>query len=395
LTRRRAIITVLDGAGVGALPDAAAYGDSGANTLLHVISAEGPLRLPNLQRLGLDEILSLSTDPSLFTSHLLLSEAGYYGRMASRAAGKDTTSGHWELAGLVLKKPFPVYPQGFPPEIISAFEKAIGRPVLGNIPASGTEIIKELGEQHLQTGRPIVYTSADSVFQIAAHEEIVPPEELYRWCKAAREILQGEHAVGRVIARPFIGSPGAFKRTARRKDFSLSPPGETLLDRASAAGYPVAVIGKVADIFNHRGVNLHRPGGDNEATAAALFALLEELPEGLIWATFGDFDTLYGHRNDSRGFAAALERFDRHLGKILGLLRPEDLIFITADHGCDPTYPGTDHTREYVPLIAWSPSLRQSVAVGTRSSFADLGASAAAWLRLSPLAQGLSFLQPE
>ena len=238
MVRRRAIIIVLDGVGVGALPDAAAFGDAGANTLLHVLSAEGPLRLPNLQRLGLSEILSLSTDFSFFASPPLLSEAGYYGRMASRAAGKDTTSGHWEMAGVVLKKPFPVYPHGFPPEIISAFEKAIGRPVLGNIPASGTEIIKELGERHLQTGWPIVYTSADSVFQIAAHEEIVPPEELYRWCKAAREILQGEHAVGRVIARPFIGRPGDFKRTTRRKDFSLSPPGETLLDRAAAAGYP-------------------------------------------------------------------------------------------------------------------------------------------------------------
>lgn len=395
LPRRRAVIAVLDGAGVGALPDADAYGDSGANTLLHVISAEGPLELPNLQRLGLKNILSLSTGSPLSSRPSPLHAAGYYGRMASRAAGKDTTSGHWELAGMVLKKPFPVYPQGFPPQIISAFENAIGRPVLGNIPASGTEIIKDLGELHLQTGRPIVYTSADSVFQIAAHEELVSPEELYSWCAAAREILQGEHAVGRVIARPFTGDPGAFRRTARRKDFSLSPPGATLLDRAAAAGYQVAVIGKVADIFNHRGVTVHRPGGDNETTAAALLGLLEELPGGLLWATFGDFDTLYGHRNDSRGFAAALERFDRHLGKILGLLCPEDFLFITADHGCDPTYPGTDHTREHVPLIAWSPSLRESLALGTRSSFADLGASAAAWLRLPPLEHGLSFLQPE
>jgi phosphopentomutase len=395
LTRRRAVIAVLDGAGVGALPDAAVYGDTGANTLLHVISAEGPLALPNLRRLGLEEILSLSTGSPPSSRPAPLLRAGYYGRMASRAAGKDTTSGHWELAGVVLKKPFPVYPQGFPPEIISAFEKAIGRPVLGNIPASGTEIIKDLGERHLQSGRPIVYTSADSVFQIAAHEALVPPEELYRWCAAAREILQGEHAVGRVIARPFTGEPGAFQRTARRKDISLSPPGTTLLDQSAAAGYPVAVIGKVADIFNHRGVTVHRPGGDNEATAADLLSLLKELPRGLIWATFGDFDTLYGHRNDSRGFAASLERFDKHLGTILGLLRPEDFLFIAADHGCDPTYPGTDHTREYVPLIAWSPSLRQSRDLGTRSSFADLGASAAGWLQLPPLENGISFLQPE
>ncbi len=394
MVRRRAIIIVLDGVGVGALPDAAAFGDAGANTLLHVIDAAGPLHLPNLQRLGLDEIMALSTGSSPSASPVLRPGAGYYGRMASQAAGKDTTSGHWEMAGLVLKRPFPVYPNGFPREIIEAFEKAIGRPVLGNVAASGTEIIKELGERHLQTGWPIVYTSADSVFQIAAHEDIVPPEELYRWCQAAREILQGEHAVGRVIARPFIGRPGDFKRTTRRKDFSLSPPGETLLDRAAAGGYTVAAIGKVADIFNHRGVTLHRPGGDNEAVAAALLGLLEELPEGLIWGTFGDFDTLYGHRNDSLGFVAALERFDAHLEKILRLLRPADLLFITADHGCDPAFPGTDHTREYVPLMAWSPSLQQSVPVGTRPTFADLGASAAAWLQLPPLEYGHSFLLP-
>ncbi|NMD42693.1 MAG: phosphopentomutase [Firmicutes bacterium] len=388
---RRAIIVLLDGAGVGALPDAAAYGDAGANTLLHVLTGEGPLALPRLKQLGLEEILQLASG-STAVLPAPPAGAGYYGRASSRAAGKDSTSGHWELAGVIMAQPFPVYPRGFPPEIISAFEEVIGRPCLGNCRASGTEIIEVLGEHHLQSGFPIVYTSADSVFQVAAHERITPPEQLYRWCTAARAILQGEHAVGRVIARPFEGNPGTFKRTSRRKDFSLPPPGRTLLDQAAAAGYPVAVIGKVADIFDHRGVTVHRPASGNEATAAALLALLAEIPRGIIWATFGDFDTLYGHRNDCRGFAAALESFDRFLGRLLGLLRPGDLLFITADHGCDPTWPGTDHTREHVPLIAWGPAVKRRCPLGTRPTFADLGASAAAWLRLSPLENGESFL---
>lgn len=389
---RRAVIVIIDGGGVGALPDAAAYGDAGANTLLHVITEEGPLHLPNLHRLGLEAILALSEGLPAAPETTPPPAGGFFGRAASRAAGKDTTSGHWELAGVALKRPFPLYPRGFPGEIIRAFEAAVGRPVLGNVAASGTVIIEELGRSHLRTGSPIVYTSADSVFQIAAHEEIVPPELLYSWCAAARGILQGEHAVGRVIARPFTGRPGSFRRTAGRKDYSLSPPGETLLDLAAAAGRPVAVIGKVADIFNHRGITVHRPGGDNEATAAALQGLLEEIPRGIIWATFGDFDTLYGHRNDSRGFASALERFDLHLEGILAALRPEDFLFISADHGCDPTHPGTDHTREHVPLMVWGPSLRRGGALGTRSTFADLGASAARWLGLPPLAEGSSFL---
>ncbi|NLA11422.1 MAG: phosphopentomutase [Firmicutes bacterium] len=388
---RRALIVLLDGAGVGALPDAAAYGDAGANTLLHVLSREGPLELPHLEKLGLAEILKLSGEGTAGLPPLR-PETGYYGRAASLALGKDSTSGHWELAGVIMKQAFPVYPHGFPPAIIGAFEKAIGRKILGNLRASGTEIIAELGERHLQSGFPIVYTSADSVFQIAVHEEVAPPEQLYRWCASAREILRGEHAVGRVIARPFVGRPGAFQRTPRRKDFSLDPPGRTLLDEAAAAGYPVAVIGKVADIFNHRGVTVHRPGSGNEATAAALCGLLEEIPRGLIWATFGDFDTLYGHRNDCPGFAAALEKFDRFLGALLGLLLPGDLLFITADHGCDPTWPGTDHTREHVPLIAWGPSVERSCPVGTRQTFADLGAAAASWLQLPPLENGDSFL---
>ncbi|HOL16737.1 MAG TPA: phosphopentomutase [Bacillota bacterium] len=393
-TGRRVVVVVLDGAGVGALPDAAAYGDAGANTLYHVLQKEGPLKLPNLNRLGLGRILQLSSPGALPPGLTDAAPPGYYGRMALRSPGKDTTSGHWELAGVILTQPFPVYPRGFPDEVIKPFEQALGRKVLGNKPASGTEIIEELGEKHLQTGYPIVYTSADSVFQIAAHEAVVPPEELYRWCTIAREILTGKHAVGRVIARPFTGRPGAFVRTGGRHDYSLDPPGKTLLDLAAGAGYPVAVIGKVSDIFNHRGITLKRPGGGNDAVAADLCYLLENVRSGVLWATFGDFDTLYGHRNDSAGYAAALEKFDLQLSQFMQALTPGDLLLITADHGCDPTHPGSDHTREYVPLMAWSPSFSGSVNCGTRKTLADLGAGAAAWLKLPAPLHGQSFLNP-
>ncbi|MEW5784890.1 MAG: phosphopentomutase [Bacillota bacterium] len=386
---KRVIIALLDGAGVGALPDAIDYGDAGANTLGHVFQKHGPLKTGNLFRLGLGSILRLSGfDPGPDQDH----EPGYCGRLSPLSPGKDTTSGHWELSGVVLKYPFPVYPHGFPIEVITAFEEAIGRQVLGNIAASGTEIIETMGEAHLSGGSPIVYTSADSVFQIAAHEAVTKPDELYRWCLIARQILQGKHAVGRVIARPFTGQPGSFKRTHGRRDFALAPPGPTLLDRAAAAGYTAAVVGKVADIFNHRGITAYRPGGDNEAVAESLLSLIREVEQGVIWATFGDFDTLYGHRNDSAGFAAALEHIDRFIGRLMAEAAPEDLLLITADHGCDPTHPGSDHTREYVPLFAWSPQFHAPVGLGTRNSLADLGAGAAKWLNLPPLGQGSSFL---
>lgn len=386
LTDKRVIVIVLDGAGAGALPDAGEYGDLGSNTLKHVWEKHFPLQLNNLISLGLGKLLQLSF-PLPHPRN-----ACCYGLMMPLAPGKDTTSGHWELAGYVLKKPFPVYPEGFPPEIIDPFKKAISRDILGNKAASGTEIIEELGEKHLRTGYPIVYTSADSVFQIAAHETVVPLDLLYRWCQIARDILCGEHAVGRVIARPFIGEPGSFKRTAGRHDYSLHPPGQTLLDKAKGAGYPVAVIGKVADIFGRRGFNIQRPGGDNEAIAGDLFYLMENVPAGLIWATFGDFDTLYGHRNDSKGFALALERFDCHLGKIISRIGSNDLLFITADHGCDPTFPTTDHTREYVPVLAWNPLLPKNIDVGIRKSLSDLAAGAASWLSLKPPECGKSFI---
>jgi phosphopentomutase len=387
LPEKKVIIIVLDGAGVGALPDAGLYGDEGANTLGNVLKKHGPLELKNLFSLGLGRILQIMDDktgPPL--------QACYYGKMSPQSPGKDTTSGHWELAGLILKEPFPGYPDGFPDVIIERFKKEIGRDVLGNIAASGTEIINKLGDDHLKTGYPIVYTSADSVFQIAAHESVVPPDLLYAWCRKAREILTGEHAVGRVIARPFTGEHGSFMRTAGRHDFSLSPPGKTLLDHISEAGLHVAVIGKVADIFAHRGITLHRPGGDNKAIAGELHYLLDNIKGGLIWATFGDFDTVYGHRNDSKGFALALEEFDYYLAAFLKKLQKTDLLFITADHGCDPTFPTTDHTREYVPIMARSSSMRRNVDLGIRTTYADLAAGAARWLGINMPVSGNSFI---
>jgi len=386
-SRRRVIVIVLDGAGVGALPDAAEYGDEGANTLGNVLKKHEGLQLDNLYALGLGQVLAEKNQTVPQPKR-----AKYFGRMAPQSPGKDTTSGHWELSGLILQKPFPLYPQGFPFEVIEAFKKAIGRGVLGNSAASGTEIIEILGSEHLKTGYPIVYTSADSVFQIAAHEEIVNRETLYSWCESARQLLAGKHAVGRVIARPFKGKPGTFKRTPGRRDYSLPPPGETILDLSYKAGYSVAVIGKVSDIFVNRSITDHLPGGDNEAIAADLNLLMDQIDSGLIWATFGDFDTVYGHRNDSQGFALALEQFDRHLALILAALKEEDLLFISADHGCDPTHPTTDHTREYVPILAWGLSLPGNVDVGVRQTFADLAASAAGWLGLEPPRNGTSFL---
>lgn len=383
---RRAVILILDGAGVGSLPDAQCYGDAGANTLGHVLSQHGPLNLPLLFALGLGEILNCPA------CDLPRGNCGAWGRAAFLNPGKDTTSGHWELAGLILDKPFPTYPQGFPQPLIQGFEEAIGRGVLGNCAASGTEIISRLGEEHLATGRPIVYTSGDSVFQIAVHETVAPTEKLYHWCRLARSILQGEHAVGRVIARPFTGSKGKFWRTAGRKDFSLSPPGRTLLDTVAAAGLTTAVVGKIADIFNYRGITQSLPGGDNDAVLDSLAELLIKVKAGLLWANCGDFDTLYGHRNDAPGFARALERVDRRLQLLKKMVRFDDLVIITADHGCDPTYPGTDHTREYAPLLVWSPSLPGRIALGTRPTLADAGATAAAWLGLPSLENGTSFL---
>ncbi len=369
------------------MPDADEYGDRGSNTLGHIALAVKNLRIPNLISLGLDKLIDIPVPPGANPPK------GAFGKAASSSRGKDTTTGHWELAGIVLENPFPLYPQGFPKEVIALFEAEIGKKVLGNISASGTEIIEVLGEEHLKTGYPIVYTSADSVFQIAAHEEAVPPETLYRWCTIARtKVLRGEHGVGRVIARPFLGKPGGFTRTARRRDFSLPPPGPTLLDRLGSSGYEVMAVGKVKDVFAGQGVTRHIPASGNGEIMEVLRRGLREDFRGLMWATLVDFDMLYGHRNDLHGFAAALEEFDRFLGEALGLLKPGDLLAISADHGCDPTFPGTDHTREYVPLLLYSPNIVPA-SLGTRESFADLGATICELMECPSTLFGKSFAE--
>jgi phosphopentomutase len=367
----RAFLIVLDGVGIGALPDAAEYGDAGSHTLLHVAEAVGGLRLPTLESLGLGRLLGL---PGV---RPLAATRGARGRLAQRAKGKDSTSGHWELAGLPLERAFPTYPDGFPPALLDAWAGRVGRGWIGNVVGSGTEIVQRYGEEHQRSGRLIVYTSADSVFQVAAHEQTVPLEELYGACRAARELLDGEHAVGRVIARPFLGGPGDYRRTSRRRDFSLAPPSPTLLDRLSDAGHPVVTVGKVDDLFAGRGVTeaLHTSG--NAEGEEILVGLARAPGRGLVFANLVDFDQLYGHRNDPAGFARALEQFDARLEEIVSCLRPDETCWVTADHGNDPVTPGTDHTREHVPLLVAGPRVRAGADVGTRPTFADVGASLA------------------
>lgn len=365
---KRAVLIVLDGAGAGYQQDADQYGDVGANTLGHVIEQMHP-EIPNLTELGLLKTLGIhpedEDDP-----------IGCYGTMIEKAAGKDTTTGHWELAGLTLEKPFPTYPNGFPKELIEAFEKETGMGVIGNKVASGTEIIEELGAKHIKTGKLIVYTSADSVFQIAAHEAIVPPTELWHICRIARRLLKGEHNVGRVIARPFIGNPGSFVRTENRRDFSVDPTGDTMLDVLRKEGKDVLGVGKIEDIFNHRGLSQSKHTSENAACTDAIIEYLKkENWKGLLFANLVDTDMLYGHRNDVAGFAKALEEFDKRLPEILKLLGEDGMLIITADHGCDPAYPTTDHTRERVPLLVWSLGLEESVDLGERTTFADVSAT--------------------
>jgi phosphopentomutase len=383
---RRAIVLVLDSAGIGELPDAARYGDEGSSTLPHVAEAVGGLRLPHLERLGLGRII-----PIAGVAPVGEPEAAF-GRMAEQSAGKDSTTGHWELMGLILPRPFPTYSQGFPPEIVTAFETAIGRSVLGNRPASGTAIIDDLGEEHLRTGFPIVYTSADSVFQIAAHEAVVPVEQLYEWCRAARRVLVGDHAVSRVIARPFVGAPGAFQRTDRRRDFSLEPVGQTLLDVLVARGVPVFAIGKIGDLFAERGISESVHTHDDLDGLARTAEAARRVDRGLIFANVVDLDTVYGHRNDAEGYARQLERIDAALEPILAAAGRDTLLVITADHGNDPTTPSTDHSREYVPLLARGGGLRAGADLGTRRTFADVGAAVAAALGVPWTGPGTSFL---
>jgi phosphopentomutase len=359
---------VLDSVGIGELPDAADYGDVGRTTLGHIAESR-PLAVPNLVRLGLANIAPLA--------HLTPSTSpiGAYGKGATHSPGKDTTTGHWEMAGVWLDQAFPTYPHGFPRELIAEFEKQIGRGTLGNKPASGTEIIKELGEEHVRTGKPIVYTSGDSVFQIAAHEDVIPIAELYRMCEIARRLLDGPNRVGRVIARPFAGTAGHFARTTRRHDYAVDPPNPMLLDVLAERGVPVFGIGKIHDIYNGRGVEKYVTTTGNADGMAKLTAALTERQSGLIFCNLVDFDMLYGHRKDVEGFAESLEEFDRMLGPFTKMLRPADLLMITADHGCDPDsrWPTTDHSREYVPILAYSPESGAGVNLGVRQTLADMG----------------------
>ncbi len=382
---RRAILVVLDGVGVGANPDASVYGDEGASSLEHCAQAVGGLALPHLGSIGLGNITSIQGTPPRSDV------SGSYGRMASAAAGKDSTTGHWEMTGVVLQKSLPTYPDGFPSDLVAQFEQAIGRKVIGNIAASGTEIIQALGEEHMRTDSPILYTSADSVFQLAAHQEIIPLDELCRMCETARGLLTGDNAVGRVIARPFVGTPGVFKRTEHRRDFSLAPLGTTLLDVLKAAGKEVIGIGKIEDLFAGRGLTQSDHTETNRDGMAATLRWFERDFEGLLFVNLVEFDMLWGHRRDSHGYAQALRDVDSWFVQVQQVMRPEDVIFFTADHGVDPTYHGTDHTRECVPLLAYGQPVRPEVNLGTRSTFADLGQTLAQVFGVEALAAGTSF----
>jgi len=381
----RILLIVLDGAGIGAMPDAPEWGDAGSDTFGHILDSR-EVRLPNLQRYGLGNIRSLQALPPLDQLR------GSYGRCALRSNGKDTTTGHWEMAGIILEQAFPTYPNGFPPVVIDKFIKDTGVPgILGNIPASGTEIIKVLGEEHVKTGKPIVYTSADSVFQIAAHEEVIPLDRLYEICEIARRILDREHKVGRVIARPFLGQPGAFYRTENRHDYAVPPPRENLLPALADEDLDVVCIGKIASIYDSLGVTQDLTAKNNEQSIDQTIKALKDSTRGLIFSNLVDFDMLYGHRRDTEGYAKALEHFDSRLPEIESAMRDGDVMMITADHGNDPTFPGSDHTREYAPLLVYGKTARAGVNLGTRESLADIGQTIAENFNLR-LTAGKSFL---
>jgi phosphopentomutase len=383
----RVFLIVLDGVGIGELPDAGDYGDRGSHTLRHVADAVGGLRLPTLESLGLGRIDALTgirprVDPR-----------GAFGRMAERSKGKDSTTGHWELAGLVSERALPTYPDGFPRALLERFAERVGRGWIGNEAASGTAIIARLGDEHVRSGKLIVYTSADSVFQIAAHEAVVPLDQLYAACRVARQLLVGEHAVGRVIARPFTGESGAWKRTANRRDFSLEPPAATLLDRLRERDHRVITIGKVDELFAGRGVSDAFHTRDNAEGEAMLCDLASRSGEGLVFANLVDFDQQYGHRNDPIGFGRALEQFDGRAAELVSMMRSDEMCIITADHGNDPTTPSTDHSREYVPLMIAAPRVRPGVDLGTRDTFADVAATVSEMFGLRAPAAGASFLR--
>jgi phosphopentomutase len=381
----RVILIVWDSVGCGELPDARDYGDVGSDTLGN-IARRIPLEVPNLRRLGLTRVSTVARldgepDP-----------VGAFGRMAEASPGKDSVTGHWEISGLVLDRAFPVFPNGFPRELIEDFERRIGRGTLANKAASGTAIIEELGAEHIRTGKPIVYTSADSVFQIAAHEDVVSLPELYRWCHIAFELAGLGMGVGRVIARPFIGSPGGFQRTANRRDFALTPPAPTLLDRVKDAGLPVIAIGKIEDLFAGRGITAATHTANDDHGMDEVLRAMATTTRGLLFANLVDFDTQYGHRNDVAGYAANLERADVRLGELMTQLQPRDLLVVTADHGNDPTTPSTDHAREYVPVFLMGEAVRRGIDIGTRATFADLGQTIAELFSVGPLEHGSSFL---
>lgn len=381
--KKRATIIVLDSVGIGWLPDAAEFGDEGAHTLGHIYEKRG-MNIPNLLSLGLGNI-----EGSMLPA--VENPTAGYGKAMEVTKAKDTTSGHWEMAGFPMEIPFRTYPNGFPRELLDEFERKVGRGTIGNEVASGTEIIKRLGDEHVRTGNLIVYTSADSVFQIAAHEEVVPLDELYSICLAAREMLVGEHLVGRVIARPFIGSDGKYTRTENRRDYALAPMKDTILDSLAERGMDVVGIGKIEDIFAHRGITTVDHTKNNRAGIEATIRFLKEGSGDFIFTNLVDFDMLYGHRNDVNGYGAALEYFDNKLPEILGAMTDEDLLIITADHGCDPVYPGTDHTREHIPVIALI-GKGKPADLGTRLSFADLGATVYEYLTGEKWTCGESFL---
>ncbi len=385
LAPTRVVLIVLDSVGVGALPDAASYKDEGSDTLGN-ISRRVRLRLPVMRSLGLRQVAfveGVEAEPA---------PRAAFGRMAESSPGKDSVTGHWELMGLVLERPFPVFPDGFPADVMASFEQRIGRRSLGNKAASGTAIIDELGPEHVRTGWPIVYTSADSVFQIAAHEDVVPVPELYRFCEIAFDLVGIGRGVGRVIARPFVGAPGSFQRTANRRDFALTPFAPTLLDMLTEAGTPVVAIGKIEDLFAGRGISRAVHTASDAHGMDEVERALDATPRGLIFANLVDFDTVYGHRNDPAGYAANLERFDARLSALIPRIGAGDLLVITADHGNDPTTPSTDHSREHVPLLVFGPSVRAGVDLGTRQTFADLGQTLAELFGVGPLAHGSSFL---
>jgi phosphopentomutase len=381
----RVLLVVLDSVGIGALPDADKYGDEGSNTLGNVALAVGGLALPVMEGLGLANVVGISGLSPV--EH----PKGCFGRMAEAADGKDTITGHWEMAGVIISKPFRTYPQGFPKQLLEEFSRKIGRKVLGNYAVSGTEVIDALGEEHMKTGRPIVYTSADSVFQIAAHEEVIPLEEQYRICAIARELLQGDCKVARVIARPFIGKPGAFTRTANRRDFALEPESPTVLDALMEQGKRVISVGKIKDIFSGRGIAESYKTKDNNHGIETILQVMEESQADLIFANLVDFDMLFGHRNNAEGYAQALEEVDAGLGRIIQAMDERDILIITADHGCDPTFPGTDHTREYVPLLVYGQGIKTGVNLGIRKTFSDIAASLTELFDIEYFSPGTSF----